>query len=182
MISAASFAKDLTHGSKPLPLNTLNILLAFQTSNVASVCVLCLLDQPVLWLCGWLGPTGCSGSGLGCPSAPGICPYICFTVDSQETDPRRASPLNAQALMSRTDYQMLIKCSAKCQTDRCTVSTEELWFYWQLLCLCSLMGTLATQWTSKFSTNNSVDKRLCKLATNFNNWLPLRVFDSRNFA
>lgn len=61
--------------------------------NVASQYVLSLLNQPVLWLCGCLGPTGCSSSNLGYPSAPGICPHICFTVDSQGSEPRRASPL-----------------------------------------------------------------------------------------
>lgn len=88
----------------PRPPNILNIWLTVsQTGDMASQCVLCLSDQPVLWLCGWLGPTGCSGSSLGCPSAPGICPHICFTVDGQGTDPRRASPLTALALMSRTE-------------------------------------------------------------------------------
>lgn len=62
--------------------------------------VLCMSDQPA---CGHVTnafATGCIGSNLDCPSARGICPHICLTVDGKGTDPRRTSPLNALALMS----------------------------------------------------------------------------------
>lgn len=62
--------------------------------------VLCMLNQPA---CGHVTnafATGCIGSNRDCPSACGICPHICVTVDGKGTDPRRASPLNALALMS----------------------------------------------------------------------------------
>lgn len=119
--------------------------MASQTNNVASRCVLCLSNQPVLWLCDWLGPTGCSGSSLFCPSAPGICPRICFTVDGQGTDPRRASPLNALALMSRMEIlanNMPIKCSTVCQADKFTGRMVELWFDYRLLCFFILYRAL----------------------------------------
>lgn len=62
--------------------------------------VLCMSDQPA---CGHVTKafaTGCIGSNLDCPSARGICVHICLTVDGEETDPRRISPLNALELMS----------------------------------------------------------------------------------
>lgn len=61
----------------------------------------CPSTQPVLQWSDWLGPTGCSGSSLCCPSAPGICPHICFTLEApgnrlKDSHPSKRSAVDVQ--------------------------------------------------------------------------------------
>lgn len=84
------------------PLLLLPTYPQYLTSRASGLVSWCFMHvRPTcLWSCDHRIRTGCIGSNLNCPSACGICLHICLTVDGKGTDPRRACPLNALALMS----------------------------------------------------------------------------------